>query len=77
MIDYVILEAKHETSLTTKIILEQEKLSETNKNLIKQLEAEINLLTSEANTIISQNTQSAKDESAEERAQKEIGKYII
>lgn len=77
MIDFVILEKKHENSLTTKIILEQEQISETNKNLIKKLEADIDLLTSEANQIISTNTQVSKDLSAEERAVKEIGKHIF
>lgn len=69
----MILESKHETSLTNNIILEREKLSETNRNQIKKLEAEIELLTSETNTIISQNTQKAKDEAAGERATKLLG----
>ena len=54
-------------------VLEQEKLSETNRNKIKQLEAEIELLTSETNSIISTNTLDAKSQAAEERAKKRIG----
>lgn len=72
-INRVILEEKHETSITNQIVLEQEQVSETNRNLIKQLEAEIELLTSQANTIISTNTQSAKDEAAGERATLKLG----
>ena len=71
------MEQKHETSLTNNIILEREKLSETNRNQIKKLEAEIELLTSETNTIISQNTQKSKDEAAEERATKLLGQVYF
>ena len=67
-INRVILEEKHETSLTNQIVLEQEQLSEINRNQIKQLEAEIELLTSENQTVISTNTQQSKDEAASERA---------
>jgi rRNA-processing protein FCF1 len=67
-INRVILEEKHETSLTNQIVLEQEQLSEINRNQIKQLEAEIELLTSENQTVISTNTQQSKDEAAQERA---------
>lgn len=70
----MILEEKHETSLTNQIVLEQEQLSETNRNQIKQLEAEIELLESETNKIISENTQQAKDDAAGERATLKLGR---
>jgi hypothetical protein len=73
----VILEQKHETSLINQIVLEQEQKSETNRNSIKQLEAEIELLTSETNTIISTNTQGSKDEAAQERAVLKLGNFRI
>ena len=62
------MEEKHETSLTNQIVLEQEQLSETNRNSIKQLEAEIQLLESQNTQLISENTQNSKDEAAGERA---------
>jgi archaellum component FlaC len=71
------LEEKHETSLTNQIVLEQEQLSEVNRNSIKQLEAEIELLTSETNTIISTNTQQSKDAAAGERATLGLGKIYF
>ena len=70
----MILEQKHETSLVNQYVLTQEKLSETKKNEIKKLEAEIELLTSETNQTISTNTQTAKDAAAGERATLQLGK---
>lgn len=72
-INKVILESKHETSLINQIVLEQEQKSETNRNQIKKLEAEIELLASQTNTTISTNTQDAKDEAATERAKLNLG----
>ena len=56
--------------------MEQEQISETNRNVIKKLEAEIELLTSETNTVISSNTQTAKDEAAGQRATLKLGIFI-
>jgi hypothetical protein len=64
----VILEEKHSNSLVNTIVLEQEQLSESNRNQIKQLEAEIELLTSQTNSVISTNTQTSKTSAAEERS---------
>ena len=72
-INSIILEEKHSTSLVNQIVLEQEKLSETNRNQIKLLNAEIDLLTAQTNQTISTNTQTAKTEGASERATKELG----
>lgn len=55
-------------------MLEQGQLSETNRNQIKQLEADIKLLESETSKIISQNTQQSKDQAAGERATLKLGK---
>ena len=71
------MEEKHETSLTNTIVLEQEQLSETNRNMIKQLEAEIDLLAAQTNSVISTNTQTAKNEAADERATKILGRIQI
>jgi rRNA-processing protein FCF1 len=76
-INSIILEQKHESSLINTIVLEQEQLSETNRNKIKQLEAEIDLLTAETNSVISTNTQTAKNEAANERATKTLGRGLI
>ena len=70
------MESKHENSIVNQIVLEQEQKSETKKNELKKLEAEIGLLTSQTNQTISTNTQGAKDEGAEQRAIEEIGNHF-
>jgi hypothetical protein len=73
LINKVILETKHENSIVNQIVLEQEQKSETKKNQIKLLEAEIGLLVSKTNENTSNNTQESKDKAAELRAVEEIG----
>ena len=76
-INGIFLEEKHSNSLVNTFVSEQEKESEGKRNDIKLLEAEIELLTSQTNTIISSNTQTAQSEAADERATKTLGKFWI
>lgn len=73
-INGIFLEDKHSNSLINTFVLEQEEKTETNKNIIKLLEAEIELLSSQTNSNISSHTQTIKTQATQERATKNLGK---